>query len=287
LDQLDDLIRRLDVRRPQVLLEVLVVRLNDGQTRDLGVELRKHDQSGQATFALASLFGLGGPDPNATSIAAPSGPGFTGVVLRPGDVSILVRALETVNQGRSLSMPRLLVDNHESGTFDSVLQQPFLATNASDTVATTSFGGTQDAGTAMQVTPHIAEGDQLVLEYTVSLSEFIGESSDPSLPPPRQQNQIASVVTIPDGHAVVLGGLEVETEANATSRVPWLGSLPLFGWLFQSTSTSRSRSRLYVFLRANVLRHPQLLDLKHWSDRARAEAELPEDGPTVAPRVIR
>jgi general secretion pathway protein D len=168
-----------------------------------------------------------------------------------------------------------------------VLQEPFLSTNASNTVATTSFGGTQDAGTTVTVTPQIAEGDHLVLEYSLSLSTFVGESSDPSLPPPRQQNNLQSVVTVPDGYTIVVGGLEVETTADAVSQVPLLGDLPLVGELFKSRSKSSSLSRFYLFVRANILRHDGFEDLKFLSDRDVLAAGVDDGWPAVEPRVIR
>ncbi len=286
LEQLAELIRTLDERQPQVMLEALVLSLTEGDTLDLGVELEVMAVSGSTLINLASIFDLGMVGLEDTP--APTGTGGTALVLSPGDFRVLVRALETINHGRALNIPKVLVNNNQQATLDAVLQQPFLSTNASSTVATTSFGGTQDAGTTLSVTPQIAEGDHLVLEYSLSLSAFVGESSDPALPPPRQQNTIQSVVTIPDGYTVVVGGLEVETAAQATSQVPGLGALPLVGELFKNRSNSRSRSRFYLFIRANILRHHGFEDLKYLSDRQlMAEGVGLDDGwPKVEPRII-
>ena len=285
LEQLDVLVQKLDLRQPQVLLEMTLVSLSDGESFDLGIELRKLEQNGATQVALSSLFGLGSAQ-DVLSIPPLLGRGLTGAVLSPGDFSILLRALETLNDGRSLSFPRFLVNNNQEAQFDSVLQQPFLSTNASDTVATTSFGGTQDAGLSVTVKPQIAEGDHLVLEYTISLSEFIGESSDPALPPPRQQNNLNSTVTLPDGFTVITGGLAVTSEAEAISQTPFLGSLPLFGALFQSRSSSSSRTRFFVFIRPSILRHGGFEDLKYLSAKERRSAGVAEDSPEVKPRVI-
>ena len=58
---------------------------------------------------------------------------------------------------------------NEEATLASTLQTPFASTNASNTVATTSFGGTFDAGTTISVKPQVADGDQLVIDYSVSV----------------------------------------------------------------------------------------------------------------------
>lgn len=286
IGQLDALVRQLDVRQPQVMLEVLLVSLTDGQTLDLGVELEKIEFGTDVQVRLASLFGLSKSDgEGGRTVGDPTG--FSAVVLDPGDFSVVVRALQTVNQGRSLSMPRLLVNNNQQAVFNSVREEPFVATNASSTVATTSFGGSVNAGTTVTLRPQIAEADHLVLEYSISLSSFVGESSDPALPPPRQQNQVQSTATIPDGYTVVVGGLEATTEGEAVSQIPLLGDIPGVGELFKNRSRSRSRSRFFVFLRADVMRRFDLTGLKYVSDRAASDAAIDNQWPILEPRVIR
>lgn len=287
LEQLGKLIAELDVKSSQVLVEALVVSLTDDQRRELGVELQGQGSSGDIKFRLSSLFGLGSPDPGSGVLLPANKTGFSGVVLNPGDYSAVVHALEVVDKGRTLTVPKVLVNNNQQAQLNSVLQTPYASTNASTTVATTSFGGTQDAGTQISVTPQIADGDQLLLDYTVSLSSFVGTSSDPSLPPPRQENKLKSVVTIPDGYTVVVGGLEVTSEANAKSEVPFLGQIPVLGYLFGNRVASESHTRFFIFLRCSVQRGTDFDDLKYASQADLAAAKLDDGFPRVEPRVIR
>lgn len=287
LEQVETLIKALDIRQPQVMLEVLLVTLTRGQTLDLGVELEKLEMSGDTLIRVSSLFGLGSRGSGGDRIGPENATGFTGVVLSPGDFSIILRALETLNDGRSLSMPTLLVGNNEQATLDSVVQQPFASVNASNTVSTTSFGGTQDAGTVVTIQPQIAEGDHLLLQYSVSLSSFLGPASSPTLPPPRQQNRVQSVATIPDGFTVVVGGIEIENKSQATSQIPLLGSIPIIGEAFKNRALADNRSRFYVFIRANILRHGGFEDLKYLSETQAAEARVEDGWPQLKPRVIR
>lgn len=287
IDQIERLIRQADVRQPQVMIEVLLVSLTDGQTRDLGVELSKIISAGSTLIRLQSLFGLADLTPESGDTAGLEGEGGTAVVLDPGDFSAVVRALQTVNDGRSLSIPRVLVNNNQDATIDSIAEEPFLSTNASSTVATTSFGGSLSAGTQVTVRPQIASGDHLVLQYSVSLSAFTGESTSASLPPPRQENSLASVATIPDGYTVVIGGIELLSEGDATTKTPLLGDIPLVGGLFRSRSESETRSRFFAFIRASVLRHQTFEDLKYLSHTAATEAGIDDGWPVVEPRIIR
>ncbi len=280
--QLEQLVEQLDRRDPQVMIEVMLVSLSEGEAFDLGVELRTEFEEGQTSVNLASLFGLGS---GAGGLA--DGTGFTGSVIRPGDYELLIRALETFNDGNSISRPVILANNNEAGTITSVQQVPFASINASDTVATTSFGGTEDAGTTLTVEPQIAEGDHLVLRYTVELSAFTGESTTTAdgavIPPPSQSNTLDGAVTIPDGFTVMLGGLETTTQGDSRSQVPVLGSLPIIGHLFGTTSTSETRSRFYVFIKATVLRDALFDDLKQLSGRPLREVGEDDGHPRIEP----
>jgi len=287
LDELGTLIEGLDVEHPQVLVETLIVTLSDSQTRDLAVELQKIGTSNGALWSLASLFSAGSPNPGDSALQQAGGTGGQGVILDPGSFSGVIRALETVNRGRTLNIPKVLVNNNQTAHLDSLLQEPFATSNTNNTLATISFGGTLDAGTSVDVTPQITSGDQLLVEYRVSLSTFVGDSADPTLPPPRQETKLSSEATVPDGYTVVLGGLEVETETNAESRVPFLGSIPILGNLFKSQSKTTTRSRFFVFLRCSVLRSSTFEDLRYLSAPVMAAAGIDDDLPVVEPRIIR
>jgi len=285
LAQLESLLATIDVRQPQVLLEVMLVSLTEAQGLQLGVEIEKLTNIDSTVIRLASLFGLS--TAGAAGRVVGDAVGFTGTALNPGDFSLVVRALQSMNNGRSLSAPQVLVNNNQQAVLSSVLQQPFASTNASSTVATTSFGGTQDAGTTLTIRPQIAEGDHLVLQYSVALSSFVGSSGSATLPPPRQQNTVQSTVTIPDGFTVVVGGLELETESKSVTQVPLLGDIPLVGELFKNRDTSRTKSRFFVFIRAGVLRSSSFEDLKYLSSTAATNMGIDDGFPEVEPRVMR
>lgn len=289
LDELAALLPTIDVRQPQVMLEVLVLSLTDSQAMQLGIELENVIRTGETVARLASVFGLG----LAAGVGPPGGPfpaaplGGSAIVLQPGDFGALIQALETLNEGRSLNIPKILTNNNEQGTLDSTLQVPYLSTNASTTVATTSYGGSENAGTTVTIRPQIAAGDHLRLEYAVALSSFTGPAASPSLPPPKQQNNLKSVVTIPDGFTVALGGLEITTEGETIQQLPFVGSIPILGELFKNRNISKSTSKFYVFITAQVLRRDGFGDLKHMSEVETSKLDVSDGFPTLEPRIIR
>jgi len=107
------------------------------------------------------------------------------------------------------------------------------------------------------------------------------------LPPPKQENAVDSVATIPDGYTVVVGGLDLVTDGKGESRIPLLGEVPLIGELFKTRSNDGSHTRFFVFIRANVLRSGSFEDLKYISGADAAHAQIDDGFPEVAPRVIR
>ena len=107
-----ELITQLDQKRPQVLLEVWLVVVNESGERDLGVELFVNHKSGDTTTSAGTFFGLTAADKTtgARSLPIPPGTGATLAILSPDGLSAVLNALETHNNGRILSRPRLLAD---------------------------------------------------------------------------------------------------------------------------------------------------------------------------------
>lgn len=286
LTELAEALKALDVRQPQVVLEVLLLSLTDSQTLALGIELERLTRAGDANIRLSSLFGLSTRASDGGRAAGDSA-GGTITVLSPGEFSIVIRAVETLNDGRSLSLPRILVGNNQSGEFNASLQQPVATTvTPSSQVTTTSFGGYEQAGTNISVTPRITQGDHLALRYNVTLSSFVGQGAG-GLPPPRQENSLSSVVVIPDAFTVAVGGIELVTEGEQVTQVPILGSIPLVGELFKNRSNATTRTKFYVFIRAEILRARDFSDLRELSDRDRDHADLDPSDPRVEPLLIR
>jgi len=285
LDRIGRLIEELDIRKPQVLLEVLLVSLSEGESRDLGVEIQARLGTSGVLTGLGSLFGLSSVDPSSTSPEV-GGNGGSAVILDPGDFSVVLRALETVSDGRSVSTARTLVNNNETASLSNTVSEPYAEVVFDDGDSITGFGGTESAGTTISVSPQIASGGFLVLDYNISLSAFLGEST-PGLPPASQSTSISSIATIPDGHSIVVGGLELVSQSGSTSKTPLLGDVPILGQLFRSDSASASRTRFYLFIRASVMRSPGFESLRYMSDLRAEELGVGRDDPEVDPVILR
>jgi general secretion pathway protein D len=233
-----------------------------------------------------SSFGLSEIDPLTGLPVLTPGTGFNGILLAPDAVNAVVQALATDSNAKVLAAPKILVNDNATGTLASVLGVAFTSVNASDTVATTSFAGYATAGTTVTITPHISEGEHLQLKYSVTLSSFTDDSTSSStagIPPPRQDNTITSEITVPNGYGVVVGGLKRRDHTYTASKVPFLGDLPVLGYLFSLRRESNSESTLFVFIRPLILRDDKFQDLKYLSDRELNLAELPGNLPDSEP----
>lgn len=291
------LIEKLDKRRPQVLVEVTFVTLDESDSFSLGVELSKTVDGSDYTMLNFTSFGLSDVDPDTGALTIKPGLGYNGAVISTDIANVIVRALATDGKGKVQSAPKILVNDNATGTLNSLADAPFTSVNASTTVATTSFGGYQSAGTTIEVTPRISEGEHLRLEYAISLSSFGQESGTSGgggsggdgavIPPPRQRNEVRSEVTVPDGYTVVIGGLKRSDFTETVNKVPLLGDIPGVGALFSSTQKNTRDSTLFVFIRPVILRDDQFNDLKFLSDRQKHEAGMKDDFPESKPLVVR
>ncbi|WP_432797167.1 secretin N-terminal domain-containing protein [Poriferisphaera sp. WC338] len=281
------LISMLDVRRPQVLIECTIITVDRNADINLGVELGGEINVGDGVkSSLFTSFGLSEIESGTSTRTIKPTAGFNGTVIKTDVADIIIQALKKNGNSRVLSMPRLLVNDNESGRIASTLQSPTTSINSSDTVATTSFNNYVDAGTTIEITPHIAEGDHLRLEYAVELSSFTSESSSDGIPPPRQNNSINSVVTVPDAHTIIVGGVHRTDTSNSKAGVPILGEIPVLEYLFGSREDKDNKSIMYVFMRPVIMRANDFSDLKYFSSRSIKDANLSQQYPASSPIIM-
>lgn len=283
--EIERLIGLLDVRPPQVMLEAIVVEVTCTNDFRLGVELEsveKFTGSGVGSLIFTS-FGLSMIDPVTGAKVLNPATGFNSALIRPDEIPLIVQALESETQARIVSSPRILVNDNQPALLSRVDEEPFTSTNFRDAVTTTSFSGFAQAGTTLSVTPHIGENEHLLLQYEVQVNSFRGSASQAGVPPARTTNVAQSSVTIPDGWAIVVGGLVDERDDFTEDRVPVLGRLPGVGVAFRNTVKMRLRKTLYVFLRARILKQEQFADLKYVSSLDEQAACLPPSLPPKHP----
>lgn len=275
---IEQIIKKLDKRLPQVLVEAILVQVNSNDALKVGVSLKnKYDVGGERTVSGISPFSLADDIAIGTN-GIVSGTGGT-IGFYEGDfIYATLEAWQQDGNAKIVSKPRIMVNDNEKGSITSERQEPTSETvisPGSDTPIT-SFKGYESAGTTLDITPHISEGDFLSLEISLQVNSFDGEGSG-NLPPAKTSNQITTLVTVPHDKIIVLGGLGTRTDSLAIEKVPLLGDIPLIGALFRKTTQSQLEGVLYVFVKANIVRDDNFEDLEELSEKNRLQLRGRED----------
>ncbi len=281
----EKLIQSLDQRRPQVMIEAEIVAVDTSDNFSLGVEVSIGDRTGVNRLFKFTSFGLSEVDPTNGFLSIRPALGFNGVLVDPDVADVIVQALSAHTRSRVLASPKILVNDNQTGTLESVASVPFLSINTINTISSQSLGGDQQAGTIITVTPHINEDDHLQLEFEVEFSTFTGQAGT-NLPPPRQIDRVSSVVTIPDGKTIVVGGLKRSGHNDSFAGIPWTEHIPILRELTSLTTDDKATTSFFLFIRPTILRDSRFRDLRYLSDIDVQDAQIAGDDPESGPILI-
>ena len=268
--QVLEIVKKLDVRRRQVLIETALVEISGTLNDNLGVELgaisvnENNVTQGQGSFGISN-FGLSElQDLNGDGISdfrVPIGltpgsspvSGITAGIFSTDDfqVPVVLNALKATTDANVLSMPSVLVNDNEEAIIQTIEEQPtFTNTLSGNGNSQEAFQDFVDAGIQLNISPSISAGNYLRMLMRMEVSTFVQSTLSP---PPRNTRELRTSVTLPDGHTMVVGGIVADDQRNAHNRVPFLGDLPLLGWIFGNKSDSDLRTNLYVFITPHII----------------------------------
>ncbi len=312
---INKLIKTLDKARPQVLIDVTLVeiRKTDEFTYDLNLITSAPDltDTGGQTGSFAAgdqtvVAKLQASDRTQYADAQVNAGNATGFY---ADVHInaLLKMVQKKNYGRVLANPKVLVNDNTLGTIKTT--DTTYVTKKTSIPVTSGSAGTQNtlietavdyqpynAGITLEITPHISDGELLRLEVNLTRSDFTLVTGEK--PPDQTSSDIKTVVTVPDGSTIILGGMLRLNQSKGGNKVPILGDIPLLGLLFRSISNSDSESKLYIFVKAEVIRpsdcltrngrHLDRLSEQNREAFERHEAEFQEydSWPGIKPRPV-
>jgi type II secretory pathway component GspD/PulD (secretin) len=107
------------------------------------------------------------------------------------------------------------------------------------------------------------------------------------VPPPRQTDEVESRVVVPDGHTIIVGGLNRHNDAKSISGPAHMENIPVLKYLFTNRSKSKQTTSMFVFLRPIILRDDKFHDLKFLSSSDMRHAEMPGDLPKSKPLLMK
>jgi len=274
LNAIKNIIAKLDIRRAQVLVEAIVVDLSEKAAKSLGVDAiftGDDDDSipiGITRFSgtgpdLLGIVGAADDDTNVslTTTAVSSLLNTQGLVAGFGDMESgegnfvgILNAIASDTDSNILSTPSILAMDNEPARLFIGQEIPIttgesLGTNNSNPFRTTSR---QEVGIELEITPQIDEGTSVILNIKQGVSGVAGvaQSGTDLI---TNKREIETTVLVDNNQIIVLGGLIDEDIQEVISKVPVLGSIPLIGKLFQSSSSTTSKKNLMVFLKPTIL----------------------------------
>ena len=274
LNSIRNIIAKLDIRRAQVLVEAIVVDLSETAARRLGVEaiysgndedsipvgITRFSGSGADLLAIAGAAD-DEQDVTLTTTAISSLLNTQGLVAGFGDLTKgddnfvgILNAIADDTDSNILSTPSILAMDNEPARLFIGQEIPIttgesLGTNNSNPFRTTSR---QEVGIELEITPQINEGASVILTIKQGVSGIAGVAQS-GLDIITNKREIETTVLVDNNQIIVLGGLIDEDVQEVVSKVPILGSIPLLGRIFQSSSTSTSTKNLMVFLKPTIL----------------------------------
>ena len=288
-EALSDVVRSLDTRRQQVLVEAVIVEVSDTATKELGLQFLVAGNGDNAVPFMSTSY----------ANTAPNLLAVTGALLLPGQASgenanpaladlqsaavdsllgvsgglfgvggktsngtilgLIVNALKQDRDSNVLSTPSVMTLDNEKASILVGQQIPVTTGEALGSNNQNPFRtiNREDVGVQLEVTPQISAGGAIRLSIRQEVSSIFGPVTTTSTDLITNRREINTVVQVDAGQIIVLGGLIQEDVQKSKDGIPGLRDIPVVGGLFGSESTSRRRTNLMVFLRPTVVSSPE------------------------------
>ncbi|MDD4960175.1 MAG: type IV pilus secretin PilQ, partial [Gallionella sp.] len=264
LEKVRELVNKIDVPLRQVMIESRVVIASNKFGRNLGSRL---------SYNSVDTFNVGGGlrgniganqvvnGPLAGTTATINTPNVNLPVAAAGTFSMLLfnssltkllglelTALETDNQGKVISSPRVLTMDKKMANIAQGVKIPYNTAGTATTPAGISF---IDATLSLTVTPQITPDDHVIMDVVVTKdSPQVVVTGTPSI----DTNKVTTQALVENGGTVVIGGVYQQDASTAITKVPLLGDIPLLGYLFRSKVAADTKSELLIFITPKIIK---------------------------------
>ena len=269
-----EVIDKLDIPRKQVYVEVVIMELTIDKNRSLGISgqigtgfsLNGNDTLGfvsslggtPAGLSAAALSGLAGGIISDRKVTVP----ITGENGSVSNIEVpafgaILNALQNDSDVNILSTPNLLTLDNEEAEIVVGAEQPFPTGTTLTPGGNTTFNvNRENVGITLKMTPQINEGDIVKIKLKQEVTQVVDTSAQilTSIGPTTTKRSVDTVVAAKDQQTIVIGGLIDDKVTMSTSKVPFLGDIPILGNLFKQKKTTKAKTNLLVFLRPYIIR---------------------------------
>ncbi|OIR10458.1 type IV pilus biogenesis and competence protein PilQ precursor [mine drainage metagenome] len=253
LEEVRNLIRQLDVAVRQVMIEARFVAAGDSVNRTLGGRL---SYTGPGSTVAGG--GFAGPAGNRAALGTVNNmpganSGMGGVTLNLFNASatkvltLELTASELDGYTKNIASPRVLTSDKTAATIESGVQIPYQLA--------TGFGATSiafaNAVLGLTVTPQITPDDRIAMKVVVH-NDTVGSiySGVPSI----NTNKVETQAVVDNGGTVVIGGIYTQDDTDSKQQIPFLGDIPVLGWLFKNDNLIKTKKELLVFITPKIVK---------------------------------
>ena len=265
LDRVRVVLREVDRRPQQVLIEATILRASLTEDNALGVDFNVIGGVDFTSILTSNSQFLGtrvadggtatGFDTPAHSVG--TGNNFTSPIdggLKVGvvtnNVSVFLAALEGVTDTTVLANPKVLALNKQKGEVIVGRKDGYLTTTLTDTTATQTVEFLE-TGTRLIFRPYIGGDGYIRME--IHPEDSSGSVNDQGLPS-KFTTEVTSNIMVKDGHTIVIGGLFRESSSTATSQIPVVGNLPIVGHLFKNQADASQREEVIILITPHIIK---------------------------------
>jgi general secretion pathway protein D len=266
-------IEKLDVRRAQVYVEALIAEVTTDKASQFGFQWAGGKAAGNGTLGAMTNF----PGSGASIVGAATNPASLGtagglslaylgkkITLSDGtevrSLGALARALEEKSIGNILSTPNILTLDNAEAKIVVGQNVPFVTGSFSQATSTTGTVNPfqtierKDVGLTLKIKPQISEGGTIKLVISQESSTVAQATGVQASDLITNKRSLDTTVVVDDGNTIVLGGLIEDSVTENTQAVPFLGRIPVLGWLFKYRTEKKTKTNLMVFLRPVIVR---------------------------------
>ncbi|MFH2093154.1 MAG: type II secretion system secretin GspD [Pseudomonadota bacterium] len=268
---LENIIKKLDIPRPMVYIEALIMEVRDTDDFTLGVEWTAGTSAGTIDGRAAGVYGAFTKESSTTGIGAlptisagnalsvPGGfaLGIMGESINIGGITFpnlgaAIQAMKKNEKVQIISTPQIMTTDNEEAEISVGENIPYKTTSGTGDQNYENFEY-KDVGVTLKITPQISQERfvRLNIYQKVEKVSSTGENTPTTL-----KRTAQTTVVVKDAATVVIGGLIGEDLNSTDYQVPCLGDIPLAGNLFKSTSRKGVQTNLYIFLTPHIIQNP-------------------------------
>lgn len=241
-----ELVKELDIKSPQVLIESNIVEIDKLNSLALGMNWNLTQTTGNPNLN-GSLVG---------TIPAVAGSLGFGTVQGGVNINGTLSAMEAKQLGKIISRPRVATASGVPAEINSVENIIYTTVNQTiglgGVITNTQTFNTLPLPVDLKITPRITDDGRITTVIVASVTSQTGAAAGTG-PPPTSQQTANTTITIKNGETIVMGGLVRDTVTDSYTGVPLLMNLPLIGDLFQQKSLQHQKVELVIFITPTII----------------------------------